>query len=69
MSDTKKTFQCRCLLFLGVIITALGVFADMLGLGQSPIFGPKQIAAVVVGVVMIAFGLKGSNFCKCCPKQ
>jgi len=66
MTEENKGKRCNCCLILGVVILALGILADVIGLGKSDIFGPKQIAAVIVGAALILFALKGSKFCKCC---
>lgn len=68
MTDENKGNKCNCCLILGIIILALGLLADVIGLGQSQMFGPKQILAVIVGVALIFCGLKGTKFCKCCKK-
>jgi sulfite exporter TauE/SafE len=50
------------LVAIGVVVALVGAFADQLGLGgEGPDeFGGKQVAAVVVGVVVIALGLVGA---------
>ncbi len=45
------------LVVVGIVLVVIGVFADSLGLGSSPIFGWKQIAATVVGLVVAVVGL------------
>jgi hypothetical protein len=44
---------------IGAVIAIVGVFADSLGLGgEGPDeFGAKQVAALVVGVVIVGAGL------------
>ena len=64
-STENKRGKKSCLI-LGVVILALGLFADPLGMGDSVGFGPKQIAAIVVGAALIWMGLKG---CKCGGKK
>ncbi len=44
------------LLVVGIVALLVGLFADSLGLGASPVFGYKQIIAVVVGVVFAIAG-------------
>jgi hypothetical protein len=43
----------------GVIVAVVGVLADTLGLGGEggDDFGPKQIIALVIGLVLIGAGL------------
>jgi hypothetical protein len=41
---------------VGAIIAFLGIFAGPLGLGDDD-FGPLQIAAVIIGVIVAAAGL------------
>ena len=41
---------------IGAIIAFLGIFAGPLGLGDDD-FGPLQIAAVIIGVVVAAVGV------------
>lgn len=68
MAEEKKEKKCNCLLVLGIIILALGLLADVLGIGGGDGFGIKQILVVVVGAVLTMVGLKTSKFCKCCKK-
>jgi hypothetical protein len=44
---------------VGAIVAVVGVLADTLGLGGegSDDFGPKQIIALVIGLVLIGAGL------------
>lgn len=43
---------------VGLAIAAVGIFADSFGLGgEGSEFGAKQIAALVVGLVVAALGL------------
>ncbi len=44
---------------LGAVIAVVGVLADSLGMGgEGPDeFGPKQVAALVMGLVLIVVGL------------
>jgi hypothetical protein len=41
---------------VGAIIAFLGIFAGLLGIGDDD-FGPLQITAVIVGVVVAAVGV------------
>ncbi len=46
------------LLVVGIVILALSLFADVLGLGGSaPVFGPRQIAGTILGVIVAVVGL------------
>jgi hypothetical protein len=67
MTEEKKGKLCKCCVFLGIIVLAVGLLADVIGLGQGGI-GPKNIAAIVVGVALIVYGLKGCKIYKCCSK-
>lgn len=44
---------------VGVVVAVVGAFADQFGLGgEGPDeFGPQQVTAVVVGVVLIVVGV------------
>lgn len=44
---------------LGAVIAVVGVLADSLGIGGEgrDEFGPKQVAALVTGLVLIGVGL------------
>jgi uncharacterized membrane protein len=48
------------LILLGILILLLSLFADTLGIGTSPrnYFGWKQILGLVVGLVLIGYGLR-----------
>ena len=61
MTDENKEKKCKCSLFLGVVVLAVGVITGIMGEFQL-----MQILAVVVGAGLILIGLKGSNHCKCC---
>jgi hypothetical protein len=45
------------LLVVGVLLILVSAVADPLGLGGNPGIGMKQLAGMVVGVVIAAFGL------------
>jgi len=45
------------LLIVGLVLTALALTADLIGLGEGGGFGYKQIACLVVGVAGIIVGL------------
>ena len=45
------------LLGLGAVLALLGLTADLVGLGDGIQFGPRQIAATVVGVLAAATGI------------
>jgi hypothetical protein len=53
---SKKTVAV-VLLVAGVLLFLVSVAADSLGIGGNPGFGNKQLAGVVVGVVIAAVGL------------
>jgi uncharacterized membrane protein len=43
-------------LVLGVVLVALSVFADQIGLGNDNGLGWKQVVGIVVGGVLVAVG-------------
>jgi len=45
------------LLIIGLVLAALSLTADLIGLGEGSGFGYKQIAGLVVGVAGIIAGL------------
>ena len=45
------------LLIIGLVLAALSLTADMIGLGEGGGFGYKQIAGLMVGVAGIIAGL------------
>ena len=46
------------LLVVGIIILVLSLFADTVGLGGSnSVFGPYQIAGIVIGAILAVVGL------------
>lgn len=70
MGEGKKSNICLCVVFAGIIVTAIGLLADVIGLGKDPGFGPQQTAVIVVGVVILVLGLtSGSKFCLCNKKK
>jgi sulfite exporter TauE/SafE len=44
---------------VGVVVAVIGGLADQVGLGGEGAdeFGPKQVVALVVGIVLVAVGL------------
>jgi hypothetical protein len=52
----KKTVGI-VLLVVGIIVLAVSLLADTMGIGRSDSFGYYQIGGVVVGVVVAAVGL------------
>jgi hypothetical protein len=53
----KKTIGI-VLLVIGVVILILSLAADPLGIGGgNVVFGPRQIAGTVVGVIVLVVGL------------
>jgi uncharacterized membrane protein len=48
------------LIVLGILIALVSLFADALGIGTYPRdhFGWKQILGAVVGLVLLAYGLR-----------
>ena len=61
MSEENKEKKCNCSLLIGIIVLALGLISGIMGAG----FGLMPILAIVVGVILILCGLKGSKFCRC----
>ena len=53
---TKKIIGI-VLLVVGVIVLILSLAADVLGLGNNPIFGIQQILGTIGGVIVAAVGL------------
>jgi hypothetical protein len=46
------------LLVIGIIVLVLSLFADTLGLGGSnSVFGPYQIAGIIIGAIVVVVGL------------
>ena len=45
------------LLVAGIVILALSLAADALGIGISPLFGWRQITGTIVGAIAIVVGL------------
>jgi hypothetical protein len=46
------------LIVVGIVILALSLFADTLGLGGSNfVFGPRQIAGTILGAIVAVVGL------------
>jgi hypothetical protein len=61
MEETTVDAQTRKLVgwvivAIGAIVALLGAFAGLIGLGDDD-FGPLQIAAVIIGVVVAAIGV------------
>ena len=53
---SKRTISI-IVLVVGIIIVAVSLLADPLGIGGSPKFGYRQIAGTVVGAVVTVVGL------------
>ena len=53
---SKKT-AAVALLVVGVLLFLVAAAADPLGIGGSPGIGLKQLAGIVVGVVLAAVGI------------
>ena len=53
---SKKTVGVT-LLVVGVLLFLISAAADPLGIGGSPGIGIKQVAGIVVGVVLAAIGM------------
>ena len=69
MSEEKGKV-CNCVLIAGIILIAIGLLADVIGLGKDPGFGPQQTSVLVLGVVILVLGLKfGSKICLCKRKN
>jgi hypothetical protein len=56
MRMSKKTVGAA-LLVVGVLLFLISAAADPLGIGGSPGIGIKQVAGIVVGVVLAAIGM------------
>ena len=54
--DNKK--KGTLLVVVGIVFILAGVLADVLGLGEAAVFGYKQIVMVVLGVTLLALGIK-----------
>lgn len=66
----KKSNVCLCVVIAGIILLAIGLLADVIGLGKDPGFGPQQTSVVVVGIVILILGLTcGSRMCLCKKKK
>ena len=63
MDSNKKGNKAG--LVIGIVLIALALLADQIGLGSGG-FGWKQITALVVGALLVLCGLKG---CCCSPKK
>ncbi|MCK5013535.1 MAG: hypothetical protein KAS66_06920 [Candidatus Omnitrophica bacterium] len=61
MTDENKKQKCNCCLFIGIIVLALGLLTGIMG---EAVFGLIQILAIIVGIILILSGIKGSKFCK-----
>jgi len=44
------------LIWIGIIILLMSVFADFLGIGGYPGLGTKQIMGTIAGIVLIGIG-------------
>lgn len=62
MTEENKEKKCNCSLFIGIIVLVLGLLTGIMGEAG---FGLIQILAIIVGIILILSGLKGSKFCKC----
>lgn len=70
MGEEKKGNICRCALIAGIVLTAIGLLADVIGLGKDPGFGPQQTTVLVVGIVILILALTaGSKICFCQKKK
>ena len=70
MGDEKKGSKCICVAVVGIILIAIGLLADLIGIGKDPGFGPQQTSVLVVGIVVLIAGLKaGSKLCLCKRKK
>ena len=69
MSEEKGK-ACKCVIFAGIILVAIGLLADVIGLGKDPGFGPQQTSVLVLGVVILVLGLIfGPKMCLCKKKK
>ena len=69
MAEEKKGGKCLCCLVIGIILIVVGASADYIGLGAVEGFGPKQVAIVILGVVLALFGMGTCKLGKCCDKK
>ena len=69
MSEEKGNV-CKCVIVAGIILIAIGLLADVIGLGKDPGFGPQQTSVLVLGVIILVLGLKfGPKICLCKKKK
>lgn len=54
--EGKKTAGI-VLLVVGIVILALSLTADAIGIGGSPVFGRDQIVGTIVGAIVAVVGL------------
>ena len=55
MEMDKKTLS-TVVLIVGIVILVASLFADSIGIGNNPGFGPKQTIGSVVGAIVTAVG-------------
>ena len=52
----NKKYLGMLLLVVGILLLGLSLTADLLGLGQSTVFGYKQIIGAIAGVIVAGVG-------------
>lgn len=45
----------------GILLVALGLLADVLGLGSYPGFGWTQLGSIIIGFIVLAAGIAWSR--------
>ena len=55
----QKKGSSLILMGVGIILLLVSLLADVLGIGDSPGIGFKQIIGAVVGAVIVIIGLRG----------
>ena len=62
MTEEKKQGK-KIVLVVGVVLIALAILADVVGLGGSAGFGWKQIVLLIVGIGLVAYKTKCCGSC------
>ena len=55
--EMHKKMLSTAVLIIGIVILVASLFADSIGIGNHPGFGPNQTIGSVVGAIVIAVGL------------
>ena len=53
--QTSKTTR-KIIIILGILIMAVSLLADVIGIGANPGFGPRQTTGTVVGFILAGVG-------------